>query len=381
MMDRVMEFMNDTSLIGVENWRIALLLGGILGGLIIGRLARHILEIFAERFKRGEKQNVIGLILSCLAKPLAFFCFVIGLRLGFVALGVKPESNIAGMMESVLSVLYAIALGYAVYRLVDILDHYLVGWASGTESKIDDMLVPLVRKSLRVTVIVIIALFIIENFYGREKITTLIASLGVGGLAIALAAQDTVKNFFGSIMILLDKPFQVGERVVIGGHDGPVEAVGFRTTKVRTLDGHLVTVPNSMLVNDIIQNIGRRPFIKRIMNVTITYDTPPEKVRRAVEILKEILDNHEGMDPELPARVYFSDFNDCSLGILVIYWFHPPDYWAAMEFNEKVNMAILERFNEEGIEFAFPTQTVYLANDDKRQLALRMLNEGGSADA
>jgi len=193
---------------------------------------------------------------------------------------------------------------------------------------------------------------------------------------VALAGQDMIRNFFGSVMILLDKPFQVGDRVVIGGHDGPVEEVGFRSTKIRTLEGHLVTVPNAEAANTIVQNIGRRPYIRRLSNITITYDTPPEKVRRALEIVKELLANHEGMDEEFPPRVFFNEFNDCSLNILMLYWYHPPDYWAFLEFNEKVNMEILERFNAEGIDFAFPTQTVYLANDEKRQLALRMLEQG-----
>ena len=119
-----------------------------------------------------------------------------------------------------------------------------------------------------------------------------------------------------------------------------------------------------------IENIGRRPSIRRLANITITYDTPPEKVERAGEIIKEILDNHEGMHSDFPPRVYFSEFNADSLNILVIYWYHPPDYWAYMSFSERFNKEVFRRFNEEGIEFAFPTQTVYLAGDDKRPITI-----------
>jgi len=166
-------------------------------------------------------------------------------------------------------------------------------------------------------------------------------------------------------VILGDKPFEVGDRVVVAGHDGPVEGVGFRSSKIRTLDGHLVTVPNSEIVNASVQNIGKRPYIRRLANITITYDTPPEKVERAIAIVKDVLQDHEGMNTDFPPRVFFNDFNDCSLNILMIYWYHPPDYWKYQEFSQGVNMAILKRFNAEGIEFAFPTQTIYLANDDK----------------
>jgi MscS family membrane protein len=176
-------------------------------------------------------------------------------------------------------------------------------------------------------------------------------------------------------MILLDKPFAVGERVVVDGYDGTVEEVGFRSTKIRTLTGHQVTMPNDRTASNTVENIGRRPHIRRLLNVTITYDTPPEKVARGVEIIRELLDNHEGMSPDFPPRVFFSDFNDCSLNIAVFYWYYPPDYWKFMEFSESFNFRLLRAFEAEGIEFAFPTRTMYLANDDRRQLALRMLGD------
>jgi len=162
-------------------------------------------------------------------------------------------------------------------------------------------------------------------------------------------------------MIFADRPFDVGDRVVVDGHDGPVEHVGLRSTRIRTLEGHLVTVPNGELANKTIHNIGKRPYIRKIMNVTITYDTPPEKVERAVEILREIFDQHEGMDENFPPRVYFNDFNADSLNIIVIFWYHPPAYWDFLDFCERVNLEIFRRYNAEGIDFAFPTQTLFLA--------------------
>ena len=192
--------------------------------------------------------------------------------------------------------------------------------------------------------------------------------MGIGGLAFALAAQDTLKNFFGSLALFTDKPFQIGERVIIDGHDGPVEDVGLRSTRIRTLDGHLVTIPNGELARMTVQNIGKRPYIRRLFNIGITYDTSPEKVEKAVKIIKEILKGHEGMNPEFPPRVFFDKFNSDSLNILVIYWYHPPEYWDFMRFSEKVNLEILNRFNSAGIDFAFPTQTLFLTGDEKRPL-------------
>ena len=157
---------------------------------------------------------------------------------------------------------------------------------------------------------------------------------------------------------------------MIDGHDGPIEEVGLRSTKLRTLDGHLVTVPNGELANKTIQNISRRPYIRRLVNLTITYDTSPEKLDRAIEIVKEILDHHEGMHENLPPRVFFNDFNAASLNIMVIYWYHPPQYWDYMAFTEWFNKEVFRRFDEEEIDFAFPTQTLFLAGDSRRPLIL-----------
>jgi MscS family membrane protein len=241
------------------------------------------------------------------------------------------------------------------------------------------MLVPVIRKSLRITVVILVLVQIIQ-ILSDKPITSIIAGLGIGGIAIALAAQDSIKNIFGSLVLFTDKPFELGDRVVVDGHDGPIEEVGLRSTKIRTLDGHLVTVPNGELANKTIQNIGKRPYIKRIADITITYDTPPEKVDRALEILKELLGNHEGMKEDFPPRIFFNDFNAASLNLRVMYWYHPPDYWAYMDFTERFNKEVFRCFNEEGIDFAFPTQTLYIAGDASRPLSIGIGKESVNVD-
>jgi MscS family membrane protein len=239
---------------------------------------------------------------------------------------------------------------------------------------LDSTFVQMIRLITRVVVIVVGAIYLLRALSGKP-LSALLAGLGIGGLAVALAAQDTLKNFFGSIMIMLDKPFSVGQRVLVESYDGVVENIGFRSTRVRTLTGHLVTVPNEKMATNAIENVGRRPSIRRLTNITITYDTPPDKVERALEIIREILDNHEGMNPDFPPRVYFSEFNDASLNIMMIYWYFPADYWAYMEFTEKVNLKIMRAFEKEGIEFAFPTTTTYLAHDERRPLHLNISSD------
>ena len=259
--------------------------------------------------------------------------------------------------------LVVLAAGWLIFRLVDVVEHYLVRWTSRTETSLDDQLVPLVRKTLRVFVVIVALLFVAQNVF-QWNIGALVAGLGIGGLAFALAAKDMLANLFGSMTIFADRPFSMGDRVKIGEHDGVVEEVGFRSTRIRTLTGHLVTVPNGTVATAAIENISARPYIKRVLDVTVTYDTAPEKLERGVEILREMLEaRKEHFHVDSPPRVYFTDFNADSLNIQVYYWFAPPDWWDFLAFNHDDHMELLRRFNEEGIEFAFPTQTLYVKQD------------------
>ena len=276
--------------------------------------------------------------------------------------------------ETTIGVLNTLAIVVFLYRLIGLLVYELDRFAQRDDNMLDSTFVQMIRVITRAVVIAIGAIYLLRALSGKP-LSALLAGLGIGGIAIALAAQDTLKNFFGSIMIMLDKPFSVGQRVLVENYDGVVEDIGFRSTRVRTLTGHLVTVPNEKMATNAIENIGRRPHIRRLTNITITYDTPPDKVERALEIIREILDNHEGMHPDFPARVYFNEFNDASLNIMVIYWYHPADYWAYVEFSEKVNLKIMRAFEKEGIEFAFRTTTTYLAHDERRPLHLSISSD------
>jgi MscS family membrane protein len=321
---------------------------------------------------RKQQRIMAATTIDAFSKSSGFLFASIGITAGLALLEFNPKIEHASHVCSV--ILLTVAIGYFLYWLAEIPAEWFNRFAAHSENTLDNMISPVIRKSLRVT-IVILVLVQIAQILSDKPITSIIAGLGIGGLAIALAAQDSLKNFFGSVILFVDKPFEIGNRIVVDGHDGAVEAVGMRSTKIRTLDGHLVTIPNGELANKIIRNIGKRPYIKRTANITITYDTPPEKIDRAIDIIKELLQHHEGMDENFPPRVYFSELNADSLNIVVQYWYHPPDYWAYMEFSEKFNKELFKCFNEEGIEFAFPTQTVFLAGDNSRPITVGINNE------
>ncbi len=357
------EFLNNAA------WQWAALLGVLLATFVVGKIISFTLLRRGQRLIQNQRFVTTGTILRSLARPLAMLIFAAGLysaRL-FMHLDNVIFTDAAGapkdflwLWTAVCKTIIVIAVGWAVYRLVDVLEVFLLRLTSKTHTQLDDQLVPIIRKTLRIFVIIVAGLFIAQNIFHWD-IGTLLTGLGIGGLAFALAAKDTLANFFGSITIFTDRPFQMGERVRMGDHEGIVEEVGFRSTRVRTLTGHLVTIPNSVVANSPVENVSRRPYIKRVLNVTITYDTPPEKVARAVEIIREMLGARKSHFPtDNPGRVYFNEFNDVSLNIVVYYWYAPPEWWDYLEFTHDFNMELLRRFNEEAIEFAFPTQTLYL---------------------
>jgi MscS family membrane protein len=350
--------LNNTVVAGNELWRILALFIALLAGLGGGRAAQFAMHRSARVLEsRGRSSAAVAT--RSVSKVLLFAGFIIGFKLGFAFL--LASESASALASTLVSVMISVLVGFAAYSLVDVVDHALVRAVRAERGTLGDMMRPMVRTSLRVTIIILVLLQIAQLLTDKP-LTSILAGLGVGGLAIALAAQDTVKNFFGSLVIFADKPFQIGERVVVDSTDGVVEEVGFRSTRIRTLEGHLVTIPNGELANKAIQNIGRRPHIRRLFNVAIPLDTPPEKARRATEIIRELLADHPGQHPDFPPRVVFNDITTTALNILVIYWFHPPDFWAFQSFNEQFNLHLIERFRAEGLAFAYPTQTVHLAH-------------------
>ena len=193
------------------------------------------------------------------------------------------------------------------------------------------------------------------------NIRTLLAGASIGGLALGLAAQDTVGNLFGAAAVFVDQPFKIGDSVQLNGLVGTVEEIGLRSTRIRNPDGHLITIPNKTMGNSTITNVTRRPNIKTVMNIGITYDTSAEKVKQAIEILSETYKS-EPMTHDV--IIGFNQFADSSLNIMVIHWWKGLDYKEYLAGLQKLNLEIKQRFDQAGIGFAFPSRTVYLRQDN-----------------
>jgi len=357
---------------GNEIWRFAAVFAVVLAALIAGRILRYFLDQQIKRLEKREEKTLLAALIKSIVQPAQLAILAKALLIGKAFVRFAPPdqpgagltSTIEGYWIPLCNALFAVALAWWFYKLVDIIELYLLRWADKTETKLDDMLIPVIRKALRITIAIIAALFILQNVLD-QKVTTILAGLGVGGLAVAIAARDTIANFFGSLTIFTDRPFHVGDRVRIENYDGFVEEVGFRSTRLRTLEGHLVTVPNANVTNTSLENISRRPYIRRKDSITVTYDTPPAKIERACQIIRNILNAVPELngEPELMPRVYFDRFNDWALNIVFYYWLKPPDWWRFLQIGHEVNIAIMKAFEQEGIEFAFPTQTLYLKQE------------------
>jgi len=346
---------------------IALIVFDII--FVIARETDKFLSGIITGLKDLEEKARFCIVLKSTLWPIRLFFIILIVYIVTQILDLPP--SVEKISDRSIAVMTILAVVLFAYSLIDVAIYQLTKYALRDDNRLDLSFVQMFRIITRIIVIIIGSIYLIQVVFGKPM-STFLAGLGIGGLAVALAAQDTLKNFFGSIMIMMDKPFIVGQVVKVEDYHGTVEKIGLRSTRIRTMEGNLVAIPNEKVAVGNINNVTSRPHIRRLTNITITYDTPPDKVERAVSIIKAILDNHEGMHPDFPPKVFFDEFNDVSLNIKIIYWYYPPEYWDFMAFSEKVNFKILRAFEAEGIEFAFPTTTTYLAQDNKRPLTVNL---------
>lgn len=326
--------------------------GIILGALIGGKILYWISKKFISKLTARTKTNLDDIIVDKVEEPVVF-----GLVLGtsWWALNRLNFSDDGAFIGHVFGFLIVINVTWLIARLSDaLIKEYIVPMTEKTETDLDDQLLPIFRKSLRI-IIWVLGIIVGLNNAGYD-VGAVIAGLGIGGLAFALAAQDTVKNFFGGIMIFADKPFQIGDRIQIGDIDGIVKEIGIRSTRIETLAGRIVTVPNNMFSDDAVENVDLEPTRKVVLNLGLTYDTTADQIEEAIALLREISAENQALIKE-EVLISFNSFGDFSLGILFIYYIRKEA--DILETQTTMNLHILRRFNEHGLEMAFPTQTVY----------------------
>ena len=322
----------------------------------ISKLVDFLFQTQLRKLAARTKTQLDDLLLDVARGPVKLICFVILLHVG-LRLFAWPDWA-AKVLSNGLNIIVACSLTYVALKCVDLgMGLWQKRLEAAEHGVLDMQLFPVIRKSLKVFIVVVAALVTTQNL--GLNVTGLLASLSIGGLAVGLAAQDTLSNLFGAVALFADKPFRVGDRIQLDSIDGTVEAIGLRSTRIRNLDGHLVAVPNRTMANASITNVSKRPNIKTVMNVGVTYDTPAEQVERALAILEEIFRPHPKTADLI---ISFNKFNDSSLNILVVHWWNSTDFKEYLLGFQKLNLELKRRFDLEGISFAFPTQTVYVKN-------------------
>ena len=352
------------------------LIGLILCGLGSGWLLRKCFSILALRLQRMTgntkiplRKILLGTFFEALGKTSIFACFGIALIV-FVKYAGTFEELSPEAAESLGRLFRCFGICVLVVFLWNLIRMplALIRRYTSPANKSTATLLPLLSALLKICILAIGILVIIRIATDTQP-TEILAMLGIGGLAIGLASQDTVKNFFGSVMLILDRPFQVGDTIDIGSEQtGTVEEVGVRSTRIRSRDGSVLSIPNGDLANRTIRTVTARETIRDEITLGLSYSSTPEQIEHAVALVhKRLADprcvQHGGNAP----RVYFGNFKSSSLDITAIYHFASSDYGKFIRFKHELNLAILRDFNAAGLEFAFPTQTIHLKQNEAMQ--------------
>lgn len=349
--------------LGLHMWQYLGALLIIILSFILHRiqilLIEFLIKIISRRYAHVDAQVEL---IHKIAKPLSMI--LITITLSFFVPVLQLPINFARYIIILLNILTPMFATIGFYQAVDLLAFYMNRAASRTETTLDDQLVPLVRRALKVFVVLIGILIILQNL--NFNVTALLAGISIGGLALALAAQDTIKNLFGSVMIFVDRPFQIGDWINFDGKDGTVEEVGFRSTRVRTFANSVISVPNGRIADMTVDNLGLRTYRRFTTNITITYDTPPALITVFVDGLRQLVEQHPDTRKDY-FHVYVNNLNSHSIDILFYIFFSVPGWPEELKARHEIILQIMELAEELGVQFAFPTQTLHIQDFPEKQ--------------
>ncbi|NOY22703.1 MAG: mechanosensitive ion channel family protein [Acidobacteria bacterium] len=338
----------------VKQWLIAA--GIIVCTVLLAKLLYWAFGNVIKKLTAKTKTRIDDILVDMLEEPVVFSVIIIGVWYGLATL--EMSKAVHRWIATGYYFLIIFAIAWSITRVLDALvEEYLAPLVAKTEGDLDDQLLPIIRKGAKFTVWGVAVIIALNN--AGYDVGALLAGLGIGGLAFALAAQDSVANLFGGFTIFVDKPFTIQDRVVVDGYDGTVEEIGIRSTRLRTLAGRLVTIPNSKISNNVVENISSEPARKVALDLGLTYDMDEGKISRALLLLEKIARETAGVDSE-KITTAFTGFGDFSLNVKLIYWIEKSaDIFSVQT---KLNLKVLAAFAKEGLEMAFPTQEIHTKN-------------------
>lgn len=347
------------SLMGMSIQSLIIAALSIVAGFVFGRIVERLFDGLKSKTPQGSIREAI---LAALGRPSSWMFRIVSI---WMALRMMPLENVdATDLDLLVDRLFQGAtVGTATWLAVRAVNGLTEVWsarASATEGTFDDQLVPIFRKAAVAFLVITGVVMIVQNL--GYSVSSLLAGFGLGGAALAFASKDTVANFFGSIVIFVDRPFQIGDWVEVGEVEGTVETVGIRVTRIRTFANALITIPNAVFTTSPINNWSRMRKRRIKMNIGLTYDASPDKIRQAVASIRGIIANDDRLHQDF-YLVNFYDFGPSSLDIFC-YLFTRTTNWAEhMQIRQEFMLRVMEAMHGLGLSFAFPTTTVHLAGE------------------
>lgn len=341
----------------IPNWKWIVFAVALLVGLTTRPLIQFFVRSLKTRTKLAQEKSVFwrSLITLNIEKPLSWLLLALTWR--FIIDTVEFTATMDKHMDNIAKLIISYQTIKLLYLIIDAFGAQLEAWAALTENPIDDQLAPFATKTLKVTVIVLGGLIILQNF--GVNVMSLLAGLGLGGLALALAAQDTAANLFGSITILMDHPFKIGDWIKIGDSEGTVEEIGFRSTRIRTFYNSILTIPNSVVAKEKIDNMGIRPMRRIRTNLGLHYDTKPEQIVQFCERVKEAICKRSQVDTS-SVVVAFNGYADSSLNVLVNFHIRVTSNAEELQVQQDLFCEFLSIATEMNVSYAYPSRTIYL---------------------
>lgn len=353
---KIKEFLNHEVVLGS-----VIFVSVVFFGLLFRFLLIRFFSLILKKLSKNDKKSVLQSYLRPILKPIGNFAFLLSFNLSNTFFKI-PATKYQNYLDRFLSVLIILNVSWFFYAIVSIISLYLERKAAKKDSKLDDQLVPILRKFLKALVFTLAVLFVFQNL--GYSISGILAGMGIGGFALAFASKDALSHIFGSIIIFTDKPFQVGDWIVTSGIEGIVEEVGLRSTKIRTFERTLVSVPNNTISNAVVENVSARRQRRISFYLGIKYTTPSHLVKKALEEIKNIIANNPKIDQSY-WLVNFRDFGTSSLNIFLYFFSTSPVFSDYVAVQEEVNLQILEALEKIGVQIAVPATTV--AIDDKEK--------------
>jgi len=369
--DRIQEVIpgaGHRKIFNIELWQYALILVLILATVLVFWISKRLVFVILRRILFRYTKNKFGEINQSLKKLAHPIALLIALTLvDKITPSIQLGLEVNKWLFTSINIARTVFWVYVFLKLAEVLVSFYHRFTEKTESKLDDQLIPIVRAFL-IVVIVIVGIFKMLLLLGVDA-ATIIAGASIGGLAIALASQDTVKNFLGTIVIFLDQPFQIGDWIEGGGVVGTVEEVGFRSTRIRAADTSVYQIPNSKLTEIVINNSGLRLFRRYNTTFGLRYDTPPELIDAFTKGVKEIVLAHPDSKKDA-VLVEFVEFGSSSLNVMLNMYFHNTAWGAMQESKHQIHIAIIRLAKDLGVDFAFPSTTMMIEQTPDKSIDL-----------